>query len=503
MSRRQKDLFPELPNGKKYVSDIPELVAEWHPTKNKGVLPEDCPHKSGLDVWWICSKGHEWAAKVSNRVNRGSGCPYCANKRPNRQYNLLIAYPEVAAEWDYVSNKNPPDRYLPVSGAKVHWRCVRGHKYTATISNRTKQRSGCPKCTKQSSGNEIRILSELETLFPDVRSRHKIGGKEVDIFIRSIDLAIEYDGSYWHRDKFRQDKAKSDFLKMQGLKIIRVRENPLKRIDSTDIILENSGPISKENMNIIVGQICNAETVKEYAANTNFFNEIKYRTYLDYFPSPFPQDSLATLRPDIASEWDYVANAPLTPSNFSISASYKAGWICSKGHKWNSRIATRTGKKNHGCGFCSGLHATAEHNIATKHPHLLAYWDYKKNGELKPEKVTPNSGRKIWWKCSGSDDHSWSAVPYSMIKKKVDKICPFCSGRKVSSTNCLAITHPHFIQIWHPTKNGSLTPWMVTAGSDKKVWFVCSAQSGHEYQGVIHNMTKPFRRKFCPQCKFQ
>ena len=34
MSRRQKDLFPELTNGKKYVSDIPELVAEWHPTKN-------------------------------------------------------------------------------------------------------------------------------------------------------------------------------------------------------------------------------------------------------------------------------------------------------------------------------------------------------------------------------------------------------------------------------------------------------------------------------------
>ena len=26
MSRRQKDLFPELPDGKKYVSDISELV---------------------------------------------------------------------------------------------------------------------------------------------------------------------------------------------------------------------------------------------------------------------------------------------------------------------------------------------------------------------------------------------------------------------------------------------------------------------------------------------
>ena len=39
MSRRQKDLFPDLPDGKKYVSDIPELMAEWHPTKNEGLVP--------------------------------------------------------------------------------------------------------------------------------------------------------------------------------------------------------------------------------------------------------------------------------------------------------------------------------------------------------------------------------------------------------------------------------------------------------------------------------
>jgi len=38
MSRRQKDLFPELPDGKKYVSDIPALLAEWHPSKNENML---------------------------------------------------------------------------------------------------------------------------------------------------------------------------------------------------------------------------------------------------------------------------------------------------------------------------------------------------------------------------------------------------------------------------------------------------------------------------------
>ena len=51
MSRRQTDLFPELPDGKKYVSDYPDLAAEWHPTKNGEKLPEDFLHGSNKKVW--------------------------------------------------------------------------------------------------------------------------------------------------------------------------------------------------------------------------------------------------------------------------------------------------------------------------------------------------------------------------------------------------------------------------------------------------------------------
>ena len=39
MTKRQSELFPELPSNKKYVFDYPELVAEWHPTKNGKLLP--------------------------------------------------------------------------------------------------------------------------------------------------------------------------------------------------------------------------------------------------------------------------------------------------------------------------------------------------------------------------------------------------------------------------------------------------------------------------------
>ena len=62
MTKRQAELFPGLQSSKKYLSDYPLLVAEWHPTKNGNLAPDDYQHKSGKKVWWKCEYGHEWDA---------------------------------------------------------------------------------------------------------------------------------------------------------------------------------------------------------------------------------------------------------------------------------------------------------------------------------------------------------------------------------------------------------------------------------------------------------
>jgi len=80
MSIRQTDLFPEIPDGKKYVSDIPELMAEWHPYKNEGLVPEDISFGSGITIWWLCSRGHEWSATGSAMQRRANLCQHCKTK---------------------------------------------------------------------------------------------------------------------------------------------------------------------------------------------------------------------------------------------------------------------------------------------------------------------------------------------------------------------------------------------------------------------------------------
>ena len=38
----------------------------------------------------------------------------------------------------------------------------------------------------------------------------------------------------------------------------------------------------------------------------------------------------------------------------------------------------------------------------------------------------------------------------------------------------LAETHPEIAKQWHPTKNGSLTPFDLSIGSGKLVWWKCA-----------------------------
>jgi hypothetical protein len=59
----------------------PALTAEWHPTNNGLLGPDDVTPGSSRRVWWRCTAcGVDWRASISNRVSRASGCPACARQ---------------------------------------------------------------------------------------------------------------------------------------------------------------------------------------------------------------------------------------------------------------------------------------------------------------------------------------------------------------------------------------------------------------------------------------
>ena len=59
----------------------PQLVAEWHPTKNEKLTPHDIIAGSNKKVWWQCDHGHEWETMVLVRTRFESNCPICQPKK--------------------------------------------------------------------------------------------------------------------------------------------------------------------------------------------------------------------------------------------------------------------------------------------------------------------------------------------------------------------------------------------------------------------------------------
>ena len=132
-----------------FASAFPTLAAQWHPTKNNALRPEQVAANSNRSVWWQCEQGHTWRAPVGRRVQFATGCPYCTGRKVLPGFNDLASLePQVAAQWDTERNGSlRPDQVTVGSGKRVWWRCEEGHVWKAKVYSRTgKMRTGCPVC---------------------------------------------------------------------------------------------------------------------------------------------------------------------------------------------------------------------------------------------------------------------------------------------------------------------------------------------------------------------
>lgn len=124
----------------------PEIAAEWHPTRNKKSASETMA-SSHSKAWFLCSNGHDYCMELRKRVNRGMGCPTCANRVVLVGFNdLVTTNPSVAAEWHPTKNGDLfPTQFVEGSARKIWWLCSVGHDWRATIVDR--KRFSCPTCS--------------------------------------------------------------------------------------------------------------------------------------------------------------------------------------------------------------------------------------------------------------------------------------------------------------------------------------------------------------------
>lgn len=477
---------------------FPRIAQSWHPELNGDLTPKSVSAFSHKKVWWRCETGHEWQATVANRTAAGSRCPYCVGSRPTPETSLLAAFPEVAEEWHPTKNEGKtPSDFMPKSSFKAWWRCPRGHEWPATISHRTNG-SGCPHCGGGSSALEARVYSELRALFQDVVWHSRDFGVQLDVYLPKFRIGIEIDGHYWHAHKVAADRRKNQVCNRHNIRLIRMRQHPLKPLDTSDIVFKRSDhdlEVCKRlvsSISLATDSKSVARAAEAYGKQSRLIADDDYRTIVASLPAPPKGASFADKCPEAASEWDTEKNAPLQPSMFALKANRRVWWKCrAKGHVWQAAIYSRaTGV---GCPICAGNRAGSDNNLAVTRPDLLAEWDYERNDSVRPESVAKSSRRKVWWRCRAKG-HQWEASIGNRVRGAG---CPYCSGNALSPEKSLAALRPDIVESWDLKKNAPLRPEDVHSQSSRVVWWQCPICKTSWQSDVQHRFAAAVG---CPKC---
>jgi predicted secreted protein len=425
----------KLPKGKSLGEVNRELAKEWHPSKNGKLTPFDVTLGSNKKVWWKCDKGDDHEWKISTYSrNSGSGCSVCSGRTVVKSNCLATLNPELAKEWHPTKNGELSPFDVTIGSHKKVW-------WKCDKGDDHEWESKINNRTINNNGcsvcsNRTVVKSNcLTTLNPELAKEwHPTKNGE----LKPFDVTIgSHKKVWWKCDKGDDHQWEAN-------------------INSRD--LGNGCPI------------CNNQKIVK-------------------------SNSLATLNPVFFKEWHPTLNSKISPHRIGLNYTKKVWWQCikDKTHVWEASALKRN--QNRGCPYCSKRKVNLSNCLATLNPELAKEWHLTKNKKLTPYDVVAGYANKVWWKCDKGDDHEWETT---VNKRNQNRGCPVCRGLKVVSSNCLATLNPELAKEWHPTKNRELTPFAVTIGSHKKVWWKCDKGDDHEWRTTVTN--RIFGKTGCPYC---
>lgn len=201
---------------------------------------------------------------------------------------------------------------------------------------------------------------------------------EIDVYVPDLDLAIEYNGVRWHRDRQWHDQEKEEIIRqnvktfivikepgletelgvhdkeylLQNLKrFIGIRYPGLKTdLKSADVFYINVPRLdpSYKYMDEVIREI--AEIIQKQYSIVK-----KLKAHL---PDDLPQirafvnqnlekKMLASVYPEITEEWNYERNGDLSPNNVHAQSDKIVWWTCPARHSYQEKV--RNGGSCHVC----------------------------------------------------------------------------------------------------------------------------------------------------------
>jgi len=181
-------------------------------------------------------------------LKNGNNCPYCANQKTCLENSLFTTHPDIAKEWHPDKNQIECKAINAGSHKKVWWLCLNKHEWQASVSNRTRNGRGCPKCLRKTEQRVREIFEKIfQVGFPSSMPSWLINPKtkcrlQLDGYSEYLKLAFEYDGE-WHDSKHpkaykrnsleyqkEKDSYKDELCKRKGVTLVRIHHSHQHRL---------------------------------------------------------------------------------------------------------------------------------------------------------------------------------------------------------------------------------------------------------------------------------
>ena len=178
----------------------------------------------------ICPEHGEFWQTPSKHL-LGQGCPKCAAEKRGEDWNIgqdefirrckeMYKDKYIYDKVEYTQMKDKVCIICPKHGE--FWQRPYDHLHG----------HGCPKCGYIESRGETEIYEYVCSLMGkenvEKSNRTILDGQEIDIFIPSLNIGIEYNGLRWHSDKFKGRNyhlSKTEKANSKGVKLIQIFED--------------------------------------------------------------------------------------------------------------------------------------------------------------------------------------------------------------------------------------------------------------------------------------
>ena len=226
-------------------------------------------YKTSRDhVTIVCPEHGEFSQSPNNHLSKQQGCFECLGKvfdtpsfigRANSIHNHKFDYSKVI----YSGWLTPVTIICPEHGEVL------------VTPNYHLKEYGCKKCSNSESISENEVADFIGSLGINMltNDRSLLEGKELDIYIPSHNLAIEFDGLYWHSELF-VDKDyhlnKTELCEEKGIQLIHIFED--EWVHKKDIVKSRLKSILKLSDNIIYARKCDIRYV-DSKTKRSFLND--------------------------------------------------------------------------------------------------------------------------------------------------------------------------------------------------------------------------------------